>query len=56
MESPGNIFIETDFRNFVGSFKWTFAKTYAATAPHEYIALGKVGLEHLKGGYARPAT
>jgi hypothetical protein len=35
-----------DFRNFVGKFKWTFAKTYAKTAPHEYIVLAKVGLEH----------
>ena len=40
------MFTEDDFRNFVSKFKWTFAKTYAATAPHEYIVLGKVGLEH----------
>lgn len=39
-------FTETDFRNFVNKFTWTFAKTYAKTAPHEYIALYKVGLEH----------
>jgi hypothetical protein len=40
------MFTETDFRNFVNRFKWTFARTYATTAPHEYIVLGKVGLEH----------
>lgn len=39
-------FTEADFRNFVNKFTWTFAKTYAKTAPHEYIALNKVGLEH----------
>ena len=27
---------------FVISSKWTFAKTYAATWPHEYIVRGKV--------------
>jgi hypothetical protein len=26
-----------DVRKFVGSTKWTFAKTYAATWPHEYV-------------------
>ena len=26
-----------DVRNFVESAKWTFAKTYATTWPHEYI-------------------
>lgn len=41
-----NVFNENDFRNFVGKFKWTFAKTYADKAPHEYIALSKVGFEH----------
>jgi len=39
-------FTEADFRDFVGKFKWTFAKTYADRAPHEYIVLNKVGLEN----------
>ena len=26
-----------DLRNFVDSTPWTFAKTYAATWPHEYV-------------------
>lgn len=26
-----------DLRAFVGSTPWTFAKTYAATWPHEYV-------------------
>ncbi|MGD8700649.1 MAG: hypothetical protein PVJ43_15235 [Gemmatimonadales bacterium] len=26
-----------DVRNFVESTEWTFAKTYAATWPHEYV-------------------
>ena len=26
-----------DVRHFVESTKWTFAKTYAATWPHEYV-------------------
>jgi hypothetical protein len=41
-----NSFNENEFRDFVSKFKWTFAKTYATTAPHEYIVLRKVGLEH----------
>jgi hypothetical protein len=40
------LYKEVDFHNFVSRFKWTFAKTYANTAPHEYIVLEKVGLEH----------
>lgn len=39
-------FTEADFRNFVNKFTWIFAKTYARTAPHEYIALSMVGLDH----------
>ncbi len=39
-------YTEEQFRNFVNKFDWTFAKTYANTAPHEYIVLDKVGLEH----------
>ena len=38
-------FSEEDFRDFVDRFPWTFAKTYAAFAPHEYIVLRKVGLQ-----------
>jgi hypothetical protein len=26
-----------DVRNFIESAKWTFAKTYATTWPHEYV-------------------
>jgi len=29
--------IQPDVRAFVESIKWTFAKTYAATWPHEYV-------------------
>jgi hypothetical protein len=32
----------TELRDFVSSAKWTFAKTYAATWPHEYIVRGRV--------------
>lgn len=39
-------FTEADFRNFVSKFTWTFAKTYAKTASHEYIVMNKVGLEY----------
>jgi hypothetical protein len=39
-------FSADDFRNFVNTFDRIFAKTYAETAPHEYIVLKKVGLEH----------
>jgi hypothetical protein len=38
-------YTENDFRNFINQFQWTFAKTYADKAPHEYIVLEKVGLE-----------
>jgi hypothetical protein len=31
-----------DLREFVNSAQWTFAKTYAATWPHEYIVRNKV--------------
>jgi hypothetical protein len=40
------MFTENDFRELVSRFKWTFAKTYADKAPHEYIALNWVGHEH----------
>ena len=29
--------LRNDVRTFVDSAKWTFAKTYAATWPHEYL-------------------
>ena len=29
--------LSEDIRNFVKSTEWTFAKTYAATWPHEYV-------------------
>ena len=35
-----------EFREFVNRFKWTFAKTYVNKAPHEYIVIDKVGIEH----------
>jgi hypothetical protein len=37
---------ENDFRDIVSKFEWTFAKTYAKKAPHEYIVLDQVGIEH----------
>lgn len=40
-----NNYTEEDFRKFANQFEWTFAKTYAQKAPHEYIVLKKVGLE-----------
>ena len=40
------MYTEVEFRKFVNSFYWIFAKTYADRAPHEYIALSKVGFEH----------
>lgn len=34
-----NSYTENDFRKFVDSFDWTFAKTFAQTSPHEYIII-----------------
>lgn len=31
-----------DLRQFVESCRWTFAKTYAETWPHEYLVRGRV--------------
>lgn len=31
-----------NINNFVASAQWTFAKTYAKTAPHEYIVRDKL--------------
>ena len=45
---------EADFRSFVHRFTWTFAKTYAETAPHEYVALNKVG-GHNKEAFVKAA-
>ncbi|MGL4943913.1 MAG: hypothetical protein ACRC46_12070 [Thermoguttaceae bacterium] len=36
---------EADFLDWVGRTTWTFAKTYAETAPHEYAVLGKPNTE-----------
>ena len=47
-------FSEDDFRSFVQRFSWTFAKTYAETAPHEYVALNKVGV-HNKDDFIKAA-
>ncbi len=35
-----------EIRHFIEKVEWTFAKTYAATWPHEYIVRDKVD-EHL---------
>ena len=40
------LYTEEDFRTFVNKFTWTSAKTYVNRAPHEYVALSKVGPEH----------
>jgi hypothetical protein len=34
-----------DVRQFVKSIKWTFAKTYAGTWPHEYVVRDQVDEE-----------
>lgn len=34
-----------DVRNFVESTVWTFAKTYAATWPHEYVVRDRVDVD-----------
>jgi hypothetical protein len=36
---------QADFLGWVGRTTWTFAKTYAETAPHEYAVLGKPNTE-----------
>lgn len=36
---------ETDFIDWTNRTTWTFAKTYAETAPHEYAVLGKPNTE-----------
>lgn len=37
-----------DLRGFIAKQNWVFAKTYAKSAPHEYIVLSKVFGEHGK--------
>ncbi len=32
---------QNDFRDFINRHEWTFAKTYAAFCPHEYIVMKK---------------
>ena len=39
-------YTKEEFKKFVDKFEWVFAKTYANSAPHEYIVLNKVGVEH----------
>jgi hypothetical protein len=34
--------LSDELKEFIASMKWTFAKTYAATWPHEYIVQEKV--------------
>jgi hypothetical protein len=34
--------LSNSLRTFVDDAKWTFAKTYASTWPHEYIVRGRV--------------
>jgi hypothetical protein len=38
--------LPAELKDFVRAFSWTFAKTYAATWPHEYIVRERVD-EHL---------
>ena len=33
------------FRDFINRHEWTFAKTYAAFCPHEYIVMKKQPVE-----------
>lgn len=46
VEESKNNYTEKEFEEFINQFQWTFAKTYADKAPHEYIVLSKVGLIH----------
>ncbi len=32
----------SEFKEFISKQEWTFSKTYAKTAPHEYIIRGKI--------------
>jgi len=45
-----------DLKEFIGNSEWTFAKTYAATWPHEYMVRGRVDeklfvqmVKHIRG-------
>lgn len=33
---------DIEFRDFINRHEWTFAKTYAAFCPHEYIVMRKL--------------
>jgi len=37
-----------EFRSFIQSHPWTFAKTYAAFCPHEYVVKGRLCPEDQK--------
>lgn len=37
-----------EFRDIVRNEAWTFAKTYAKTAPHEYVVKGKTKVSEQK--------
>lgn len=58
--SGGSLPLPEDLRQFVEACRWTFAKTYAATWPHEYIVRARVDdglfvrlVEHIRAhGYA----
>ena len=41
--------LPNDVRNFVESTAWTFAKTYAATWPHEYVVRTPENVSKLSG-------
>ena len=41
-----NILNEDQLRDFINSFTWTFAKTYAKICPHEYIVKDKIHEQH----------
>ena len=42
LESIESQLFSADLRQFVSNEKWTFAKTYAKTWPHEYFVRGQV--------------
>ncbi len=37
---------DNQFRVFINSFTWTYAKTYAKICPHEYIVKDKIDERH----------
>ncbi len=40
--------IPKELMEFINSVEWTFAKTYAKTAPHEYVVKDKLASEEMK--------